>query len=64
MPRMRPRRFFWFCGVASLLALGWLASWVVAERQFQAGLKQAKADMDSRRFEAARRWLAAHSAPA
>lgn len=45
-----------------MLALGWLVSWVVAEWHFQAGLKQAKADMDSRRFEAAGRWLATQSA--
>ncbi len=38
---MCPRRCFGFCGAASLLALGWLASWTVAEWQFQAGLKQA-----------------------
>ena len=59
---MRPRRAFWFCGAASLLALGWLASWIIAELRFEAGLKKAKADMDSGRFEAACRWLAAQSA--
>ena len=43
--RMRPRWAFWFCGAAVLLALGWGASWTVAERQFQAGLKKARADI-------------------
>ena len=53
---------FWCCGTAVLLALGWGASWTVAEWQFRAGLKKARADIYSRRFEAAGHWLAAQSA--
>ena len=53
--RPRPRVFWFFAGLPRLLALGWLTSWVIGERHFQAGLKQARADMDSRRFEAAGR---------
>ena len=47
-------------GLSSLWAGGRCGS--SQERRFQAGLKQAKADIDARRFEAAGRWLAAQSA--
>ncbi len=59
---MRPRRFFWFCGAGGLLVLGWGAMWAVPEWQFQAGLKKAREEIASKRFEAAGRWLAAQSA--
>ena len=59
---MRPRRFFWFCTAVGLLMLGWGAMRAVAEWRFQSGLKQARADIDANRFEAARRWLTAQSA--
>ncbi len=60
--RVRRRRALWFCGAAGLVALGWGALWASSERRFQAGLKQARSDIDASRFEAAGRWLAAQSA--
>lgn len=59
---MRSRRFSWLCLAVVLVAIGWGAWWLVAERQFQVGLRQARADVDARRFERAGRWLAAQSA--
>ena len=59
---MPPRWGFWLCWAAGLLTLGWGASLIVTEWQFQVGLKKAKADIDARRFETACRWLAAQSA--
>jgi enediyne biosynthesis protein E4 len=59
---MRPRRVFWFCGAGGLLILGWGAIWVVPEWRFQAGLKKARADIDSKQFDAASRWLTSQSA--
>jgi enediyne biosynthesis protein E4 len=47
---------------AILLLVGWGALWTVAERQFQAGLQQAKVDIELDRFEVAGRWLAAQAA--
>ena len=46
------------CLTAGLIVLCWGASWTVAEWQFRAGLKKAKADMDAKRFATAGRWLA------
>ncbi len=46
---------------AGFLALGWGAQRTFAEWRFRAGLKQARADVAARRFEAARRWLASQS---
>ena len=57
---MSPRKFsiFWLlCLIAGLGVLAWGGSWILAERRFQAGLKQAKADMDAKRFEVAGAWL-------
>jgi enediyne biosynthesis protein E4 len=59
---MRLRRALWLCGVVGLLSLGWGTLWAFREWRFQSGLKRAKADIASRRFEAAGGWLAAESA--
>ncbi|MGP0068326.1 MAG: FG-GAP-like repeat-containing protein [Isosphaeraceae bacterium] len=62
---MRPRRaslIVLLCLIAGLGALYRPALSILAERRFQAGLKQAKADMDAKRFGAAGAWLAAQSA--
>jgi enediyne biosynthesis protein E4 len=58
---MRPRWVSLFCLAAVLLLLGLGVLWTLAELRFQAGLKQAKADIAARRFDAAGRWLAAQS---
>jgi tetratricopeptide (TPR) repeat protein len=50
------------CLTASVLMLALGGWWILAERRFQAGLRLAKAEMDSGRFEAAARRLTAHSA--
>ena len=52
----------WVCLLfltAGSLVLGLAALWIFGEWRFQAGLKQAKADIESSRFEKAARWLAA-----
>ena len=59
---MRPRRAFWLCGGVSLLALGWGVFWFVSESRFQSGLERARADIKSKRFETAGRWLAVQRA--
>ena len=59
---MRSRWVSWLFLAATALLVGWGALWTVAERRFQAGLQQARMDIESNRFEAAGRWLAAQSA--
>ena len=59
---MRPRWVSFVCLTAGLLALGWGAIWILAERQFQAGLKKARAEIESRQFDTAARRLASLSA--
>ena len=59
---MHSRWLSWLSLAAIVVALGWGAARILAERRFQAGLKKAEADIDSSRFEAAGRWLAAQSA--
>jgi hypothetical protein len=56
---MRRRWVSWACLAGGLIALGWGASWTFVEWRFQTGLKQAKVDFAARRFDAARRRLAA-----
>jgi enediyne biosynthesis protein E4 len=54
---------FWLlCVVAGLSAVCVGGLRLVQDRRFQAGLKQAKSDIDAGRFEAAGRWLAVQSA--
>ena len=45
-----------------LIAIAAGASWTFAEWRFEAGLARARSDLQARRFEAARRWLAAQAA--
>jgi enediyne biosynthesis protein E4 len=56
---MRSRGILLLLLSATLFVLGWGALWIVAERRFQAGLQRARADIESGRYEAAGRWLAA-----
>jgi enediyne biosynthesis protein E4 len=54
----------WVCLLflaAGSIVLGLAALWIFGEWRFQAGLKRAKADIESSRFEKAGRWLAAQS---
>ena len=58
--RLRLISLFWLlCAVAGSSALCWGGVWLLAERRFQTGLKQAKADIAAQRFELAAKWLAA-----
>ncbi len=59
---MRWRRVCWLFLGTGLLALGWGAWWIRAERRFQTGLEDARARIASGQLETARLWLAEQSA--
>ena len=59
---MRSRWVLWLFLAATSLFVGWGVLWTLAERRFQAGLQRVSMDIESNRFEAAGRWLAAQSA--
>jgi tetratricopeptide (TPR) repeat protein len=58
---MRRRWVSLMCLAAGSVMLISIAAWIVAERRFQAGFRQARGDVDARRFDRARRWLLAQS---
>lgn len=49
------------CLTGFAVALGWASWWTFGKWRFQAGLRQAKAELAAGRFDAAHRWLAVQS---